>query len=37
MFIPFDDRTPPALNAVGCEMDGTFFWLFNDLQKERYP
>jgi len=37
LFIPFDYRTPPAPNAVGCEVDGTFFLLFNDLQKERHP
>lgn len=37
LFIPFDYRTPPAPNAVGCEVDGTFFLLFNELQKERHP
>jgi len=35
LFISFDYRTPPTPNAVGCEVDGTFLLLFNDLQKER--
>ena len=32
MFIPFDFTHPPARNFVGCQVDGTFFLLFNHVE-----
>ena len=32
MFIPFDYQYPPAKKFVGCEVDGTFFLLFNHVE-----
>lgn len=35
MFIPFDHQYPPAEKFVGCEVDGTFFLLFNHVELPR--
>ncbi len=35
MFLPFDYRCPPAEQFVGCEVDGTFFLLYNHLTKDQ--
>ncbi len=32
MFILFDYQYPPAKKFVGCEVDGTFFLLFNHVE-----